>query len=277
MLSLLRNIVFLSLILVSCINKGNVETQIDTEKTNIENEEAIEHIIEVQNDYVKKYTFADYDKDDWENTYQIINEIYYSIRPDSKVFSASVEFVENSIKEIFIYYDDHIKILLDRFGWLEKIESPDKKLTGYTYFINTGGTAKQNNIILSYQDNNYRAVYVFKELFQSLDYELDSIVNLEDNVYLLGVVMSSGGFMVHGGYYCVETAYENNQFKLVPKNIFNNDNKLTYFVFVGDVNEFDFDEHNKTINIRIREDYIQMRYENGIFVGDYTKYEMMMK
>jgi len=269
MMSLLCNILFLSVILVSCNNKENIKKQIDNTKT---------ETIEIQND--EKETFFDDDEYKWEAAYKIINEVYRMIRPDSIVFDASSKYIKNAIKEILIHHysidedDDHINNLLNRFEWLTKVESSDKKLIGYTYYIYTGGTAQQFDIIFVYNDK-YPIVYNFEELFQSQGYELGSIHNIEDNVYLFDVGMSRGGSSVSGGYYCIQAVYEYSQSKLVPKNIFNGKPELTYSVFIGNLKEFDFDENNKTINIEIGNNNLQMKYEKGIFNGDYKKYEMI--
>jgi hypothetical protein len=265
MLNLLRNILFLSVILVSCSNKENVKNQIDNNKT---------ETIEIQNDETE--TFLDDDEYLWEAAYKAINEVYRLIKPDSKVFNASRKYINNALKEIIDSDDDKTKKLLNRLNWLKKVESSDKKLVGYTYFIYTGGTAKEDDIILFYNDDGYAIKYDIYELFPSPGYELFSIHNIEDNVYLLGVGMSAGGFRVSGGYYCIQAVKEYSWLKpvkLVPKNIFNGKPELTYSVFIGDLKEFDFDENNKTINIEIGNNNLQMKYEKGIFNGDYKKYE----
>jgi hypothetical protein len=269
MMSLLRNILFLSVILVSCNNKENMKKQVDNTKT---------ETIEIQNDETE--TFLDYDEYLWEATYKVIDEVYRMIWPGRRVFHASRKYINNAIKEILVnsYYNDeddvHINNLLNRLEWLRRVESSDKKLIGYSYQIHTGGTAEEYDIILFYNDK-YHIVYDFDEIFPSTGYGLFSIHNIEDDVYLLGVGTSSGGSSVSGGYYCIQAKYEYSMLKLVPKNIFNGKHKLDYSIYIGDYREFHFDENNKTINIRIGNDYVQMKYEKGIFNGDYKKYEMI--
>jgi hypothetical protein len=263
MLNLLRNILFLSVILVSCSNKENVKNQIDNNKT---------ETIEIQNDETE--TSLDYDEYLWEAAYKVINEVYRMIWPGSKVFNASRKYINNALKEIIDSDDDKTKKLLNRLNWLKKVESSDKKLIAYTYQIQTGGTAEQYDVILVYNDE-YSIKYDFDELFPSPGYALSEIHNIEDNVYLLGVGTSSGGSYIIGGYYCIQAVYEYSRPKLVPKNIFNGKYELDYCIPITDYKEFDFDENDKTINIRIGNDYVQMKYEKGIFNGDYKKYEKM--
>jgi hypothetical protein len=214
--------------------------------------------------------------DEYENAYIIINDVHNSIRPYNFLFDESEKFVDNAIRDILINYgihDDRVKKLLDRFDWLNKIESPDKKLTGYSYYLYTGGTLHEYRTILIYAENTASGVYSCEELFSTWGgYELFEIKKIEDNIYLLEVGMFGGGFMVSGGCYCIDILREKNKLKLVPKNVFNGDHSLTYYCYVGDVVEFGYDESGKTINISMKDLSLQMKYKDGVFLGDYAKY-----
>jgi hypothetical protein len=220
-----------------------------------------------------------YEKRLWENAYNIIDTAYNDIHPDSKLYYESIEFVDKALRSILYNYsyDDRVYKLFERFKWLGKIESSDKRIIGYTYGIWTSGTGNEAHAIISYKENNYCEVHSIEELFPRLDGELIRIEKVENNVYLLYIIMRTGGYNVRGGYLCVEIVYENYIVKIIPKNVFDGMPYLAYFIPIDYFHDFSFNEHNKTINIRMRNDNIQMKYENGIFAGDYAKYEDILR